>query len=206
MDWFYSYFEFTKVWSRRVIAEAVSNTIEASRAGYAVGLVHSDSGVTVREPKLIRVGETLRSEEIDMSADAALLEVSYAQRLLDAARAPAGPTAPTSGAGGASAGGKEGSIGDDRTETHGQPPTKVPDVGPSPESVRQLELRATVGKTGFFDLNRALSWLRDNADDVQVDVSIRAVAPEQGFDRVKLRNGVIEPIEEGSAGVQFKLE
>jgi hypothetical protein len=63
-----------------------------------------------------------------------------------------------------------------------------------------------VGKGGFFDLNRALSWLRDNAEDVQVTVAITASAGAKGFDRVRLRNGVIEPLEEGAALVEVTLE
>ena len=42
VDWFFSYFDFTKVWSRRVIAEAISNAVVASRVGYVVGLVRAD--------------------------------------------------------------------------------------------------------------------------------------------------------------------
>ncbi len=52
-----------------------------------------------------------------------------------------------------------------------------------------------------FDLNRALSWLRDNASDVHVELTIDAVARDEGFDRVKLRNGVVEPLEEGGIHV-----
>lgn len=33
VDWFYSYLEFTKVWSRRVIAEAASSAVAAGRVG-----------------------------------------------------------------------------------------------------------------------------------------------------------------------------
>ena len=73
MDWFYSCFNSPKVWSRRVISAAVSNAVAASQAGYAVGLVSSDGNITVREPRLIRIAETLPSEEIDMSSDAGLL-------------------------------------------------------------------------------------------------------------------------------------
>ncbi len=54
VDWFYSYFDFTKVWSRRVIAEAVSNAVLASCVGYTVGLVRGDGTTEARDPKLIR--------------------------------------------------------------------------------------------------------------------------------------------------------
>ena len=74
------------------------------------------------------------------------------------------------------------------------------------DTVGRVELKATVGKAGFFDLNRALSWLRDNASDVHVEISIDAVARDEGFDRVKLRNGVVEPLEEGGTHVEVTLE
>jgi hypothetical protein len=199
VDWFYSYFDFTKVWSRRVIAGAVSNAVLAARAGYAVGLVHGDGTIEVRDPKLIRIGEMLPSDEIDMSSDATLLEAAYAQRTLDEARAPnetpageqpetakpAGIGHPTKDEPGAAAG----------TQSAGAP------HGGSVDSVGRVELKATVGKAGFFDLNRALAWLRDNASDVRVELTIDAVARDGGFDRVKLRNGVVEPLEEGGIHV-----
>jgi hypothetical protein len=84
-------------------------------------------------------------------------------------------------------------------------PVTKPTAAPT-DAVSRVELKATVGKAGFFDLNRALSWLRDNAEDVRVDVSITAAAAEQGFERVRLRNGVIEPREEGSGNVSVDME
>jgi hypothetical protein len=86
-----------------------------------------------------------------------------------------------------------------------KPPTTKP-PGVSRDAITRVELKATVGKGGLFDLSRALSWLRDNAGDVEVGISINAAAPEQGFDRVKLRNGVIEPLEEASANVAVDME
>ena len=205
VDWFYSYFDFAKVWSRRVIAEAVSSTVLASRAGYAVGLVRGDGTTEVRDPKLIRIGEILPAEEIDMSADAALLEAAYAHRALNEARAlsdtPAGDQSPETaipaGAGLAT-----------KNEHGAAAETKPAESSHSGsvDTVGRVKLKATVGKDGFFDLNRALSWLRDNAKGVHVEISIDAVARDEGFDRVKLRNGVVEPLEEGGTHVEVTLE
>jgi Protein of unknown function (DUF499) len=203
IDWFYSYFDFTKVWSRRVLAEAVSNAVAGSRAGYAVGLVHSDDTLEVREPRLIRIGELLPSDEIDISTEAALLEAGYAQRLLDAAKTPAGTDGTeipsttlipvSSEPGGEST----------RTTVVSSGEPTSPRSG---ESLARIDLTATLSKSGFFDLNRALSWLRDHAAEVQVEVTIHAEAGEPGFDRVQLRNGVIEPLEEASTNVGVDLE
>jgi hypothetical protein len=205
VDWFYSYFEFTKVWSRRVIAEAVSNAVAASRAGYAVGVVHSGDRIAIREPKLIRVGEVLPSDEIDVSADAVLLDATYAQLLLDEVRAPAEATPLDSTPGDTTRHvTNETSLADRPTDSQ---PLRSDQPSHTPtDTVAHLDLTAVVGKAGFFDLNRALSWLRDNAEDVQVTVGITASAGAEGFDRVRLRNGLIEPLEEGATRVEVTLE
>jgi hypothetical protein len=204
VDWFYSYLDFTKVWSRRIIAEAVSSAIGAARAGYVVGLISSDATLEVREPRMIRIGETLPADEIDLSGDAALLEADYAQHLLDALRSPTPPTAASTppattipvssepGSRQAPAGVRAAPA----TESSQQKAT---------ESVARVDLKATVGKAGFFDLNRALSWLRDHAAQVEVEIAIRAEANDAGFDRVQLRNGVIEPLEEGSTHIDIDM-
>jgi hypothetical protein len=145
VDWFYSYFDFTKVWSRRVIAEAVSNAVLASRAGYAVGLVRGDGTTEVRDPKLIRIGEMLPSEEIDMSADAALLEAAYAQHALDQARALSGtpaeewPPETTRPAGGGLA------IRDETGAAAGMKPAESSHSG-SVDTVGRVELKATLAR------------------------------------------------------------
>ena len=74
------------------------------------------------------------------------------------------------------------------------------------ESVARVDLKATLGRTGFFDLNRALSWLRDHAAKVRVEVTIHAEAAEPGFDRVQLRNGVIEPLEESGTNLDVDMD
>jgi hypothetical protein len=170
-----------------------------------VGLVRGDDTIEVRDPKLIRIGDMLPSDEIDTSADAALLEADYAQRTLDTARAPSGTpaadgqperTTPASG---------EPATTDNAGTTAQTKPAGSPHGGPA-DTVGRVELKATIGKTGFFDLNRALAWLRDNASDVHVQISIDAIARDEGFDRVKLRNGVVEPLEEGGTQVEVTLE
>jgi hypothetical protein len=146
----------------------------------------------------------LPSEEIDMSADAVLLEAIYAQHTLDKARAPSGmpeedqqPETAMSPGDGLATMDEAGEIA--RTTSAESPHSRLVDT------VGRIGLKATVGKAGFFDLNRALSWLRDNASDVHVEINIDATAPGEGFDRVKLRNGVVEPLEEGSTHVEVTL-
>jgi hypothetical protein len=209
VDWFYSYFEFTKVWSRKVVAEAIGNSVAASRAGYAVGVVRAGELLEVRDPRLIRLGELLPADEIDLSTDAVIIEADHARALIDAASrpierietsssepevdTPAGPTThPT--------------LADGRSEPiNAGDPTSGLAGHPSPtDAVNRLTLSATLSKSGFFELNRALSWLRDNAAEAEVRVTITARAGGAGFDRVRLRNGVIEPIEEGGGRAEIE--
>ncbi len=158
-----------------MVAESVSNAVLASRAGYAVGLVRGGGTIEVRDPKLIRIGEMLPSEEIDMSADAALLEAAYAQRTPDEARAPSGtPAGKQPPETGMPAGG--GLTMKDEPGAAAGTKSAESSHGGSVDTVGRVELKATVGKDGLFDLSRALAWLRDNASDVHVEISIAAVA------------------------------
>jgi hypothetical protein len=210
VDWFYSYFEFTKIWSRKVVAEAISNAIVASRLGYAVGLVRTGELLEVREPRMIRLGELLPVDEIDLSADAVIIEADHARALVAAATRPfedhekstaerevdsaVGPTTYP-----VPADGRSGPVnaGTPRSDLDGH-------ASPS-DTVNRLAVTVTLSKSGFFELNRALSWLRDNADEAEVQVTITAKAGDAGFDRVRLRNGVIEPIEEGGGRPEIEL-
>ncbi len=205
VDWFYSYFDFTKVWTRRVVAEAVSNAVAASRAGYAVGLVRGDGTAEVRDPRLVRIGEMLPGDEIDLSGDAALLEAGYARRLLGAAHTPDVTWLEDSHTIEVGSNALELAVADDPARTPGTTVSQPP-PGQRANTVGRVEVKATVGKAGFFDLNRALSWLRDNARDVQVEIRIEATGPDEGLDRVDLGNGVIEPLEESGAHVEITLE
>jgi hypothetical protein len=101
----------------------------------------------------------LPSEEIDMSADAVLLEAVYAQRTLDKARAPSGmPTedhrpgttiSPSDGL----------ATMDEAGETAGT--TSVGSSHSRPvDTVGRIELKATVGKAGFFATTPGMSTWR----------------------------------------------
>jgi hypothetical protein len=201
VDWFYSYFEFTKLWHHKAIAEAISNAVRASRAGYVVGLIRADDRLDVRDPRQVRLGEMLPSDEIDLSADAALLWADHAQRLLAPADRPhfdvdspaesatVAPLPPS---------------GDDGAGLASQAPASAALQAPPTdgcETVRRLELTATVDRRGLFGLGRSLSWLREQATDVTVEIRITATSASEGFDRIGLRNGFVEPIEEGNAQI-----
>jgi hypothetical protein len=202
VDWFYSYFEFTKLWHHKAIAEAISNTVRASRAGYVVGLIRADGRLDVRDPRQVRLGEMLPSDEIDLSADAALLWADNAQRLLTPADQPDPaddhPVETTAVASSPSS--RDGAA----DPAPSQPPAAAaPQTPPAEgrEPVRRVELAALVGRKGLFGLGRSLSWLREQAGDVSVEIRITATSAGEGFDRIALQNGFVEPIEEGNAQI-----
>jgi hypothetical protein len=59
----------------------------------------------------------------------------------------------------------------------------------------------SVSLDGLFGLNRALSWLRDNSDSLDIEVAVRVAAEQSGIDPVRLRNGCLEPLEEGGTQI-----
>ena len=167
--------------------------------GYAVGLVRGEGTIEVREPKLNRIGEMLPSDEIDMSSDAALLEAAYAQCTLDesAYQAPApageqpetavppGTRHPAEDEPGVATGGEIGGSAAWRVRRFGRPG----------------RAEGNCWQGWILRPQSCASWLRDNASDVHVELTIDAVARDEGFDRVKLRNGVVEPLEAGGIHV-----
>jgi hypothetical protein len=76
-----------------------------------------------------------------------------------------------------------------------------PPQTPSGNIAHRVALRLQLDGHGLFGLNRALSWLRDNSDSLDIEVAVRAVAERSGFDLVRLRNGCLEPLEESGTQV-----
>lgn len=182
VDAFFSFFEFTKITGAPVIAEAISRAVLEGVAAYATGVEVDGDDIRVRDPRLVYLGRMLPVEEIDLGDGAFLLTPELAASL----RAPVEPALPAS----AIAGGPE-----------AQPPA-APSPGPAPgESIHRVALRARLDRSGLYGLNRALSWLREQGCTLDVEVTVRAAAPGDGIDPVRLRNGVIEPLEEGGADI-----
>jgi hypothetical protein len=100
------------------------------------------------DAKLIRIGEMLPSEEIDMSVYAALLEAAYAQRTLDEARAPSGISAGEQPPKTAVPAGRGLVMKHEPGAASGTKPAESSHSG-SVDTVGRVELKATVGKAGF---------------------------------------------------------
>jgi hypothetical protein len=183
VDWFYSYFEFTKLWDRKAIAGAICDAVAGSEAGYAIGLVRHGDATSLRAGSLVRLGEHLPTDEIDLSDDSALIWFDYAHELR-AGKDDTGDTGPTDQGDRTPDGEEQPEPGGDTGETPKPPPADV---------IRVANLSARVDRDGIFDLQRALSWLREKAATVSVEIRIHV---EGDLPRTEFRNGVMEPIEE----------
>jgi hypothetical protein len=205
VDAFYSYFEFTKILRADVIADAVSRGVMEGRLAYASGVTVSEESVTVTSPDNIRVGTLLPLAEIDLSEQSAILTPALADSICRSfAEGATTLTEPGVGATPVVSAGRG-------NNAPGQNPASSPGVtsGPSqplPPGEKFSRLRLTLRASGdkWFPLQRALSSLREQADHVLIELDVTATAAASGMDPSKIRNGVIEPIEE--AGIEFKQE
>jgi hypothetical protein len=185
VDWFFSVFEFVKLKDRSPIAKAIAAGVEAGKLAYSVGLELVDDRPRLRNPNLLRREVSLDASEVDLSGDAAVLTPQLAEELVPPNPAPVEPVVlpPDPGPGPG-------------------PGPQPPEPGPHPrpgERARQVALWVRVDAAGLFGLNRALSWLREHSTTLEVEVTAHATAREEGYDPVSFRNGVEEPLVEGSA-------
>jgi hypothetical protein len=182
VDGFFSYFDYTKLWSASAIATAISEGVDEGRFAYATGVRIADDEVTVQDRRLVRFRELLPPAEVDLDAHAAILVPELAA---------SGPSAADGWASVREAAREA----DERlTVSAAQETPRSP--GPT-EQVRRVTLRAHLDAAALFGLNRALSWLRERSDKVDVEITVRAVAKGDGFYRHQLNIGVMEPLQEG---------
>jgi hypothetical protein len=203
VDGFFRYFDFTKIWDSRVVAEAISRAVMEERLGYAVGLVSGPDGTTVRDPRRVRLGDMIPVEELDLSQDAALIDADLARELLK----PEPPPAPDDRGADEPDGDTTARPGPGGTGPQPEPQLPRPDkpLEPSADRTGVVQIDATVTGDGLFNLIRALTWLRDENPTMELRLSLRAERTG-GFDKVTLRNRLLEPLEEGSSSFNLDLE
>ncbi|MER0483117.1 DUF499 domain-containing protein [Streptomyces sp. Edi2] len=199
VDWFYSYYDFTKLWGKKAIASAIAKAVSESELGYVVGVIREDAEIAPRDARQVRFGDRLPADEIDLSDDAAILWRDYAQKYVQAAaeptaqqpesRAEARPQPTPSAQPAKPQGGTQGGGG--------------PATGVQSDVVRVADVRATIERSGVFNLNRALSWLRGEVGPVRIEISIHA---EGEFDRGSFRNGFLEPLEEATEDLDINTQ
>lgn len=196
VDWFFSYFDFTKLVDRSAIADAVARGVMEGRLGYATGVTVAEGEVAVLDPRLVRLTEMLPVSEIDLSSGAVILTPDLAGRLRGHTE-PGQDEPPVPGAAPGPAAAEVGS--------GGALSSPGPPAGPI-DSVNDVVLRLRLDSRGLFGLNRALSSLREQSSGLDIELTVRAKAKDNaGYDRVRLRNGVVEPLEEGGVSVEQEL-
>lgn len=200
VDWFYSYFEFTKLWDRQAIATAIAKAISGAELGYVVGLIQHEDQLLPRDKRQMRFDDRVSHDEIDLSPDAALLWDSYARDILETP--PATPQDEPTGS--TTIANPPKPLGSDEDK----PAPEQPGTGETrPDNTRNTvstaDITADITKSGLFNLGRALSWLREHAADVRVEINIHA---EGEFDTVEFRNRLVEPLEEATPEITIRLQ
>jgi hypothetical protein len=193
VDGFYSFLGFTRLITSGVVRKAVARGIEEGHFGYASrpkpGL--SAAGKFEVAANKIRFKVTVAEDEIDLDSGFLMLPQSIPQP-----ETPAGPgpvavqpgggadisTGGAAGAGTITPGGGGTPAGPNDTQVKEQPDTTV-------------ELSFSADRNGLFTAWNAIANLADMAG--KVALTIRADA-ENGFDKAKLQNGVLEPLREAN--------
>lgn len=182
VEGFYSFLGFTRLTSQDVIRKAVARGVRDGIVGYSSGAtpeLGEDGKFKVASDR-VRFGVAVADDEIDLDTGFAMLPSAVPQP------EPVSPPDTPSGGG-------------DR------PPIAPPDVPPGPgddeppvtpptvatEKVVQISFSAD--RNALFTAWNAVANLADLAGKVRVTLSAES---DEGFDRSKLQNGVMEPLRE----------
>jgi hypothetical protein len=176
---FYSFLGFTRLINSAVIRRAIVGGVKESAFGYTSGALPTlgpDGKYQVALAK-VRFEMDITEDEVDLESGFIMVPQAIPQAVPVAPAAAGQPSQPT------------------------QPgPTPVPPViseTPSPVTAvagqKVVDLKFTVDRDGLFAAWNALANLADMSGRVTVNVHAEA---EQGFDKGKLQNGVLEPLKE----------
>lgn len=180
VDGFYSFLGFTRLTSSAVIRKAIAAGIDKNFFGYIAGPLPTlgpDSKYQVASDK-VRLGRVVSEDEIDLESGFLVMPQAVPQTTQ------AGPvlTSP------------HGEI--SPTPTHGQP-TPTPGSGstpsPGPYVQNTVDLSFEGDRNQLYTAWNAIANLADMAGKVSVTVHAEA---DKGFDKNKLKNGVLEPLKE----------
>lgn len=170
------------------------------RLAYASGVSVVDGQVTVANPGDIRISTMLSTGEMDLGERSAILTPELAASLTRSQDDGHEPQAPSPGADASDvAGSGSGSVEPEQQIAEDGTPAVRPG-----EKVDRLRLAMRVTGEGWFPLQRALSSLREQAQSVDIELTVTAQGGSAGMDPARLRNGVIEPLEE--AGIDVRQE
>jgi len=174
VDGFYSFLGFTRLLSASAIRKGIAEGVGQSAFGYTAGSVPSlgpDGRYQLPLDK-IRIGPPqVSDDEIDLDSGFLIMPPAIPQAAPGPEPTPPGPTPPGPGPG----------------------PEPIP-PGPVPTAAQTtVELVFRADRTQLYTAWQAIGNLADMAGTVSVAVKAES---EKGFDQNKLRNGVLEPLEE----------
>ncbi len=176
VDGFYSFLGFTRLISAGAIRKGIAEGVGQSVFGYTAGSVPGlgPDGKFQLPLDKIRFGPPqVSDDEIDLDSGFLIMPAAIPKPAAGPEPIPPEPTPPGPGGG-----------------PEPIPPGPVP---PGPVSQKSVELMFRADRGQLYTAWQAIANLADLAGSVAV--TVRADS-ENGFDRSKLRNGVLEPLEE----------
>jgi len=188
-NWFFSFFNFTRLTSADAVVNAVQRGVQDEKFGYSSVWQVGENGFQFPNREYVYLKRSLRIDEIDLdggvllSADAAR-EVTYVPPVV-ATFTPAPIPDQV----------------DEGSTTIAPPSASVPTA----QSKKRYRLVATADKARIFKVMRAVQNLVDKSDRVTMHIEITAESNTQ-FDPVWLRNAVEEPLDEADVDAQTGLE
>jgi hypothetical protein len=172
---FFSYYEFTKLWSSDALRAAIASGVGQGLFAYAVGVSGQAPEVFVADPSLIQIGAEPPAQEIDLGSGAALLTVERARALLPESRVEPPPDV--------------------------APPPAVERTLPEANGARDwsaVTLEIEAGEGDLHTLAVALSGLREvvRPGAMRIKLSVTAARPGEPIDPVQFQNRVRQHLEE----------
>jgi hypothetical protein len=189
VDGFYSFLGFTRLMSRAVIRKSIARGIEEGHLGYVSGPKPrlSAQGKFEVAPTKVRFKTSVAEDEVDLDTGFLMLPQSIPQ-----STSPTGGGPTPVGPGGGTPGSGEEVPG--RVTPHPGGTGAGPAIGPLvPALEKMVHLTFTADQSTLFAAWNAIANLAALAGEVTVTVSAES---EEGFDKSKLQNGVLEPLRE----------
>jgi hypothetical protein len=181
VDGFYSFLGFTRLLSTAAIRKGIAEGVGQGAFGYTAGSVPSlgpDGRYQLPRDKVRFGPPQVSDDEIDLDSGFLIMPAAIPMRAAGPGSVPPGVASSVSGEG-----------------------TTSPSTSPTPlelpfESKNKIvELSFTADSKQLFTAWSAIANLADQAGKVTVTVHAEA---QKGFDQNKLRNGVLEPLEEAN--------
>jgi hypothetical protein len=176
VDGFYSFLGFTRLTSASAIRKGIAEGVGQSVFGYTAGSVPGlgpDETYQVPLEKVRFGSPQVSDDEIDLDSGFLIMPAAIPKPAAGPEPIPPRPTPP----------GPDG----------GPEPIPLGPVPPGPVSQKSVELMFRADRSQLYTAWQAIANLADLAGSVAV--TVRADS-EKGFDQSKLRNGVLEPLEE----------